>query len=793
MRFDLAETGTRARHMLTPNTAWKAWLGLGVAMVLAYFALPTRDAQDYLYQVPGMLAALVVVAGVFIHKPMDRRPWFVLAAGLGLSAAGDWTWVILDKGYGIEPFPSVADVFYLAGMGLVAVALLWLVRGRVPGGDRAGLLDALIVAVGVGMVSWIFLMAPIVSDSSQSLAEIGVAIAYPMLDILLLGVMVRLLLAPGRHVPALRFLIGAVVAFLLADYPYAFLALGGTYQTGQLVDAGWLLGAAFWGAAALHPSMRYVADPVEAGDVPFSAGRLALLAAASLMAPAVLVIQGVNHSPIDVPVIATGCIVLFLLVIARLAGVVNDLRSTLQQRKVLEEELERRALHDPLTGLANRVLFRDRLQHALARRNQGVAVLFLDLDDFKTVNDTAGHGAGDAVLTSVAETLRRTVRPADTVARLGGDEFAVLMDDNPDVYQAGLVAGRLIEALQVPMIIAGAQRAVGASIGVSLGRDTTCTAADLMRDADIAMYVAKGKGKGRFSVFEAKTHESVVRGLELRGDLQEAIDEKQFELYYQPVVHLASKAVVGVEALVRWHHPTRGLLQPVDFIPLAETTGAIVPLGRWILERACHDAASWADEGAGGSIGIAGDRFVGVNLSALQLVQPGFADMVASVLASTGLAPERLLLELTETTRLDQEAGSANLAQLEMMGVRLAIDDFGTGWASFSQLRRIPFDIVKIDRSFVQHLTAGSRSESLVCGIVDLARRLGVSVIAEGIESEAQRARLQHLGAAFGQGFFLARPMPVGKLRKHLAPTPMPTARAPRAALRPAPSRSSTR
>ena len=256
MRFDLAETGTRARHMLTPNTAWKAWLGLGVAMVLAYFALPTRDAQDYLYQVPGMMAALVVVAGIFIHKPMDRRPWFVLAAGLGLSAAGDWTWVILDKGYGIEPFPSVADVFYLAGMGLVAVALLWLVRGRVPGGDRAGLLDALIVAVGVGMVSWIFLMAPIVSDSSQSLAEIGVAIAYPMLDILLLGVMVRLLLAPGRHVPALRFLIGAVVAFLLADYPYAFLALGGTYQTGQLVDAGWLLGAAFWGAAALHPSMR---------------------------------------------------------------------------------------------------------------------------------------------------------------------------------------------------------------------------------------------------------------------------------------------------------------------------------------------------------------------------------------------------------------------------------------------------------------------------------------------------------------------------------------------------------
>jgi EAL domain-containing protein (putative c-di-GMP-specific phosphodiesterase class I) len=252
-------------------------------------------------------------------------------------------------------------------------------------------------------------------------------------------------------------------------------------------------------------------------------------------------------------------------------------------------------------------------------------------------------------------------------------------------------------------------------------------------------------------------------------------------------VHLASGATVGVEALVRWHHPTLGLLQPADFIPLTETTGAIVPLGRWILERACRDAARWADE----------DRFMGVNLSALQLVQPGFADLVASILESSGLAPHRLLLELTETTRLDQEAGAANLAQLERMGIRLAIDDFGTGWASFSQLRRIPFDIVKIDRSFVEHLSAGSRSESLISGIVDLARRLGVAVIAEGIETDVQRAHLQHLGATYGQGFHLARPMPIAKLRKHLAPAPVPLARtrsgSREPALKPAPSRSSTR
>jgi diguanylate cyclase (GGDEF)-like protein len=754
-------------HALPANTAWMAWLGIGLAMVASYFALPTKDLQNLLYQVPEMIGALAVVAGVLIHKPADRRPWLVLALGLALSSAGDWTWVILDKVYGLEPFPSVADVFYLAGMGMVAVALLWLVRGRVPGGDRAGLLDALIVSVGVGLVSWVFLMAPIVADTSQSLIQIAVALAYPMLDILLLGVMVRLLLAPGRHVISLRFLIGAMLAFLLADYPYAALVLAGTYQIGQPVDGGWLLGAVFWGVAALHPSMRHVADPVEPGDGRLSMWRLLLLAGASLMAPAVLVIQGMRGEPIDVPVIATGSVVLFLLVIARLSGVVTDLRTTLQQRKVLEAELERRALHDPLTGLANRTLFHDRLQHALARRNQAVAVLFLDLDDFKTVNDSSGHGAGDEVLCSVADALRRTVRPADTVARLGGDEFAVLLDDNPDVYAAGLVASRLIAAVQQPTIVAGSRHSIGASIGVSLGNSGVATADDLMRDADIAMYVSKGKGKGGFTVFEPDSHRAVVRGLELRADMDRAIREKQFEMYYQPILHLATGTVVGVEALARWRHPTRGLLLPAEFLPLAETTGAIIPLGRGILEQACREAAGWAAESE-----AAADRYLAVNLSGLQLAQPGFGKMVAELLESCGLAPGKLLLELTETTRLDQAAASANLRQLRELGVRLAIDDFGTGYASLSQLSRIPFDLVKIDRSFVSRLAPGSREESLISGVVEMARRLGISVVAEGIETSAQLARLREIGCTFGQGYHFAHPMPAVRLHRFLRAAP---------------------
>jgi diguanylate cyclase (GGDEF)-like protein len=703
---------------------------------------------------------------VAIHRPPDGRPWLTLATGLALNSAGDWIRVILGRVYGLDVFPSIADVLYLPGMCLLALGLLWIVRRRVPGGDSpAGVLDPLIVAVGVGMLTWVFLMAPIVADTTQTFAQIAVALAYPMLDLLLLGVMVRILLAPGRRVTSLTFLIGAVLAFLLADYQYAFLALQGPYEAGNVVEGGWLLGSALWGAAALHPSMRQVTDPVQAGEVQFSALRMVVLASASLMAPAVLVIQGITGAPINIPVIVAGCIALFLLVIARLSGVVSDLRMTLHQRKILEAELERRALHDPLTGLANRVLFRDRLQHALARRFQSVAVLFLDLDDFKIVNDTSGHEAGDEVLSAVAESLRRTVRPADTVARLGGDEFAVLLEDSPDVYAAGLVAGRLISALERPISIAGHQHLIGASIGISLGSSPLSTAEDLMRDADIAMYIAKGQGKGRFTVFEDAAHEAVVRGMELRGDLEGAIRDKQFELHYQPVLNLATGAVVGVEALVRWRHPTRGLLQPADFIPLAEITGAIVPLGRWILKEACREAARWTAKGEG-----APDLFMSVNLSALQLVQSGFADQVEKLLESSGLAPRQLLLELTETSRLDHAAASANLLQLRGLGTRLAIDDFGTGYASLSQLSRIPFDIVKIERSFVARLSPGSRAESLISGVVDLARNLGISVVAEGIENGEQHARLREIGCEYGQGFHFARPMPAAELRKYLRP-----------------------
>ena len=475
---------------------------------------------------------------------------------------------------------------------------------------------------------------------------------------------------------------------------------------------------------------------------------------------------------------------MFLLVIGRLAVLVSDLRSTLRQRDALESELERRSLTDPLTGLANRALFHDRLTHALAQRSGKAAVLFLDVDDFKTVNDTAGHEAGDSVLRSIADAIRRTLRPGDTAGTLGGDEFGILLEDGPDAYAAGQVAERLLSAIQAPTAVANRDYTIGASIGISLGDASTSDAQALMREADIAMYVAKGQGKGRFTVFEPSTHDPVLRSLELRADMEQAIREHQFEVFYQPIVELASGEVAGVEALVRWRHPTRGLLEPSDFIPLAEATGAIVPMGKWVLEQACREAAQLWGTGLSRpfvpspspSPGVR--AYMSVNLSPLQIAQPGFSGLVAEALASSGLSARQLVLETTESARLDQEGALGSLRTLRAMGVRLAIDDFGTGYASLSQLRRIPFDILKIDQSFVADLTdvdtasppaasaspsdpRNARAESLLTGIVHMARRLNVACVAEGIEDAHPARRAPGHWVRVRQGYHFSEPLPV--------------------------------
>jgi len=437
------------------------------------------------------------------------------------------------------------------------------------------------------------------------------------------------------------------------------------------------------------------------------------------------------------------------------AGLVLTLRDVTERRR-LEQELTHRAFHDSLTGLANRVLFHDRLQQALgraARNGTMVGVLFIDLDDFKVINDTMGHACGDELLVAASQRLAAELAAGDTAARLGGDEFAALVEDARDPEEVELVAQRVVAAFGKPYLIGDSVVSGPASIGIA----TTVEAIDgddLLRQADLALYVAKGAGKGQWRRYQAALHNQVLDRLELRAELDQAVADRSFVLQYQPIVDLRTGAANGLEALVRWQHPTRGLLGPGRFIDVAEESGLIVPIGDWVIEQALADAAAW--RGAGPE-----DRpFVSINVSARQFSDPGFVDRALRRLAAAELPADRLVLEITETLLLqDDERVRHDLARLRQAGIRVAIDDFGTGYSSLSYLRKVPADILKIEKSFIDAVSTQPQQRALVEGILRLAHTLGLTVVAEGIEEEADREALVAAGCRYGQGFLFCRPM----------------------------------
>jgi diguanylate cyclase (GGDEF)-like protein/PAS domain S-box-containing protein len=450
--------------------------------------------------------------------------------------------------------------------------------------------------------------------------------------------------------------------------------------------------------------------------------------------------------------------------------VVHDGRRALQThvrdvtpRKALERQLVHEAFHDPLTGLANRLLFRDRVEHALSRASRGgprPVVLFLDLDNFKHVNDGWGHVVGDRLLVQVAARVLATLRAADTCARLGGDEFAVLLEEvdvtsGPVEARAAHVASRVVEALVPPLTCDGAEFTVGVSVGIAVAA-LGDSADDVLRNADLAMYRAKAAGKGRYEMFEPAMHAAVRDRLELEGDLRRVVERGCDDLvvHYQPIASIADGRIVGFEALVRWSDVRRGLVPPGAFISIAEETGLIVPIGHHVLRVACREARRWRDR-VGESLSVT------VNLSARQLVEPDLPHAVAAVLAESGLAPEYLVLEMTESMLIDDsETTLARLLALKALGVRLAIDDFGTGFSSLGYLERFPVDLLKIDKSFVDKVGLEHDESPLARAILGLGGALGMRVVAEGIETEAQWTRLRELGCELGQGFYLATPVP---------------------------------
>jgi diguanylate cyclase (GGDEF)-like protein len=435
----------------------------------------------------------------------------------------------------------------------------------------------------------------------------------------------------------------------------------------------------------------------------------------------------------------------------------GQLEQSLEQLGRLKEELHHQASHDPLTGLANRSLFTQVVASRLESRDASGTVpivLFVDLDDFKLVNDSLGHAAGDALLVAVGDRLHSVLRASDMAARLGGDEFAILLRDNPDMKNAMRIANRLTAAMGPLFEIEGREVNVRASVGVAAGRPGVDSAGDLLRNADVAMYSAKARGKGRVVVFEPSMHDAVMARAQLSADLEHAISAREFVLQYQPIVEIATGRMVGVEALVRWEHPERGRILPDDFIRVAEESDSILEIGRWVLSQACQQVRSWRH--------VVGDApfTVSVNISARQLVQPDFVQEVEEIIREAGVAPTDIVLEMTETSMLQDSAVTRDKLQaLRDAGIGVSLDDFGTGYSSLSYLQRFPVTTLKIARDFVDVDGLDADAWELVSAIVALGRALRLSVVAEGVEQWSQLGRLRTLGCEYAQGFYFARPL----------------------------------
>jgi diguanylate cyclase (GGDEF)-like protein/PAS domain S-box-containing protein len=445
-----------------------------------------------------------------------------------------------------------------------------------------------------------------------------------------------------------------------------------------------------------------------------------------------------------------------LLADAAVSGVVLTTRDV-SDRKELEDQLRAQAFQDPLTGMPNRALFMERLRAAEdEHRSAGTpfAVLFLDLDDLKTINDSLGHEVGDTLLQAVAARVQGCLRPGDVAARLAGDEFAVLLSGPASASQATRVSERIIASLREPLHLTDRYVHIGLSIGVSTSDTCAATELGLLRAADVAMYVAKTSGKGRYEVFQGSHHASQLETERLRADLHHALDGNQLELYYQPIVRLGTGEVVAYEALLRWNHPERGLVGPVHFIPLAEESGLIVPIGRWVTREATRQAAQWQRPGAPA-------LRMSVNVSTQQFQHPGFVWDVAEALERAGLDPHLLTLEITETVLVqDAQRVAGKLRQLKELGVRLALDDFGTGYSSLSYLRRFPIDVLKIDKSFVDGIAVSAEDRAVAGAIIQLGQTLDLQVVAEGVEDDDQVRALAGLACPLGQGYRFGMPRP---------------------------------
>jgi diguanylate cyclase (GGDEF)-like protein len=746
-------------------------LPVGLAATVGYFALPKGGFAQ-----AGVFLSLLLVAAALLVWRIARRdaaepgPWWMLAAGLAVYTVASALWYLVPVGFGVAvPFPSAVDALFFLSYTLFGGFLVGVVHARQRRDDvderRLALIDATIMAVAAGTLLWQFLIGPIFGRLEVTLLERVVAAGYPVYAALLFGVVARLLVRGFRRSVPDVLLVVWIGGELAGNVLYGVTSALGTFAFGHPMFLGWLISYTALAGLALHPGLWNVTDPEAKED----ADRVRHLWPV-VLAAAVPLVVALFESGSEVRGYVAAAALSLCLVLVRTRMLSVDLaaqRRLAADLQLASNELRHRALHDSLTGLGNRALLMDRLGHALTRRPPRPAVVtglfLLDLDGFKGVNDTLGHAMGDLLLVAVAARLSGCVRPEDTVARLGGDEFAVILGD-VDTEEALRLGKRILEQFRDPVDVDGRSLPARASLGIYMA-DPGCEPGTALRKADLAMYAAKNAGGDRYELFDADLHAEHIARHEMELALTGVASRGELRLHYQPVVDLASGRVCGAEALVRWEHPERGFLYPGAFIEIAEQSGAIAAIGRWVLEESCRQLARWEADGP-----LPEGFHVAVNLSRRELLEPNIAADVIAAVKDGGCTADQIIIEVTETALMaDTEGLTTRLEELREHGFVIAMDDFGTGYSSLDQLRRLPIDVLKIDRAFVEGITQGREDFALATAIVKLATSLGYRSLAEGVETAGQLAHLRALRVEQAQGYLFARPGPPEEIQRLLA------------------------
>lgn len=765
------------------------------------------DVEAPLVGLGSLIALFLATNRTKQYSKKLARAWFFLALAQLCTVLGDTIWAVLQLGFHINPYPSIADLFYLLYYPLFFVAVvLFPVQKHGSSYWIKRTIDFSAISIGLLAVFWNYLLGPsIITHADVSFQDCFLAYAYPIGDLLILWGMLILTynrLHERAGGPLVLISIGATV-MVITDSAFVVQSIIGTYKAGDILDSGWLLQniliwiAAVWQimiARKITETDKISSTLSDAANTLFSYYPVIWL----LVVIGMMYQSSTKSLPMSYHQLTLVALLIWVLVVLRqiisnieIRRLFNQVDQSIRmvkkqsveletanqvlgfeiaERKKAEERLAFDALHDFLTHLPNRGLFLDRLDmainHTKRYEKDAFSVLFLDLDQFKQINDTKGHSAGDELLIQVAQRLRDCVRVSDTVARLGGDEFIILLENVDEKENALLTADRILREFRPAFEICGEKIYISVSIGVVISLSGYENSSDILRDADIAMYHAKEAGKSRFEVFNPEMRTQAIHKVMIENELRYAIEYNEFYLQYQPIYSLKTENITGFEALIRWNNPRLGVLSPGVFIPVAEETGLIIEIGYWVLEEACTQLKKWFD-----LFPELGELTMNVNISGRQFAQPDFIRRLMEILKKSGLKPELLKLEITESVLLgEQQTDSNTFEELKKIGIHLQIDDFGTGYSSLSYIQHIPVDTIKIDRSFIAEVGHGQKYLELIHAIIRMAHSLGMDTNAEGIETLEQKEVLRSFGCNYGQGYLFSKPLDRKQIEKDLLP-----------------------